>query len=196
MLLLEYTSTPIRYEMQTQPARLEYSQELPTHTATKSGGELTMSTTPTRLRLDGYERRASMGSRGVNAQTQYMKEVGRAAAMEATRQYAEMGNQLKNIQDGANIPDVYYSKMMQRYSGSLGLTHVAPIDISWDMGEIRQQYEAARVSFDWKTSHPQGKFIPVKITANITQYPDIKFKYLGGPIYAPPSANPNYSKEV
>ena len=196
MLLLEYTTTPIRYEMQTQPARLEYTQPLPTHTVTKTGGELTQSTTPTRLRLDSYERRAGMGLRGVNAQTQYMKQTGRAAAMQATRQYAEKGNALRNIQDGANIPDVVFNNYMQDQSGSLALQPLAPVDISWEMGEIRQQYEAARVAFDWKTSRPETHFVPGKITANITQYPDIQFKYLGGPLYVPASADPNYNKAI
>lgn len=197
MLLLEYSSIPLKFELSTTPAQLQPQQNLPEHTVTKTGGELTMQTRPAQLRLDSYERRASMGMRGISAQTQYMKQSGREAAMEATRNYAEMGNRLRDFNKGANIPDVYYSKMMNDIGGGeLQIVPLAPIDVSWEEGMIKQQFDAARVAFDWRTDAGRANFVPGSITMNITQYPSMSFKYLKGPVYVPPSADPTYNKAI
>ncbi|MEG0178927.1 MAG: DUF6470 family protein [Oscillospiraceae bacterium] len=197
MLLLEYTSNPIRYEIQTTPASLQLNQELPTHTVTKSGGELTQQTQHAQMRQDSYERRASMGFRGISAQTQYMKQAGRSAALAAIRSYADMGNSVRDINKGANIPDAYYNKMMQEHlSGELGFTSIAPVNISWQEGALKQQYEAARVAFDWKTDKGKANFVPGSFKMNITQYPSMSFKYTGGFNYVPRSADPNYNKAI
>ena len=36
------------------------------------------------------------------------------------------------------------------------------------------------------------KFIPGDIQLSITQQPDVLIEYIGGPLYVPPSADPNY----
>ena len=36
------------------------------------------------------------------------------------------------------------------------------------------------------------EFIPGDIEMSITQQPDVLIEYVGGPIYVPPSADPNY----
>ena len=39
-------------------------------------------------------------------------------------------------------------------------------------------------------SYTHLEFIPGDIEMNITQYPDVVIEYIGGPIYVPPSADP------
>lgn len=195
MSLLEITTNDIKLDVQVQRARLDYRQELPTHTVKKSGGNLTINTSRPQMRADSYERRASMGFRGIASQTTYMKQTGRQAAMEATANYADTGNALRDIQKGANIPDAYYGKNLD--TGSLGFQPLAPVDISWEEGFIRQQFETARVAFDWKTSQDNSaQFTPGTIKFSVSQYPSIEFNFTGGPIYVPKSADPNYSKAI
>lgn len=195
MNLLEIKTNDIKLDIQVQRAKLDYRQELPTHTVTKSGGNLTMETSRPKLRLDSYERRASMGLRGVSAQTTYMKQSGRQAALEVIANYADTGNALRDIHKGANIPDAYYGKTLD--TGSLGFQNLAPVDVSWEEGFIRQQFETARVAFDWKTTQASSaQFTPGSIKFSVSQYPSIEFNFTGGPIYVPKSADPNYSEAI
>ena len=38
----------------------------------------------------------------------------------------------------------------------------------------------------------QFEFIPGDIEISVKQQPDVLIKYVGGPLYVPPSADPNY----
>lgn len=194
MQLLEYSTNDIRLEMQVQKAKVDYTTTLPSHTLSKTGGQVNNHTKQTTLRLDTYERRSSMGFKGIQATTDYMKQMGRQKAMEATRNYADTGNALRDIHKGANIPDAYYSQMLD--TGSLGFQPLAPVAISWDEGFIKQDYETARLAFEWKQGQTQGNYTPGSVKFNVTQYPSIEFKYLGGPVYVPKSADPNYEKAI
>ena len=43
-----------------------------------------------------------------------------------------------------------------------------------------------------KSIRPESEFIPGDIEFTVTQRPEVRIKYVGGPIYVPPSADPNY----
>ena len=40
------------------------------------------------------------------------------------------------------------------------------------------------------------EFTPGDIEISVTQQPDVIIKYVGGPLYVPPSADPNYEGAV
>ena len=66
-------------------------------------------------------------------------------------------------------------------------------EITWDPGEMQIRFEMDKLNFDWKVSHPQFKFTPGDITLSVKQQPDVIIKYVGGPLYVPPSADPDYT---
>ena len=49
-----------------------------------------------------------------------------------------------------------------------------------------------KLNFDLKVLNGNYEFIPGNIEMSITQHPDVLIEYVGGPIYVPPSADPNY----
>ena len=49
-----------------------------------------------------------------------------------------------------------------------------------------------KMNFDWRLNRTQFEFVPGDIEISVTQYPDVVIKYIGGPLYVPPSADPNY----
>ena len=49
-----------------------------------------------------------------------------------------------------------------------------------------------KLNFDWRVSQPEFEFTPGDIELSVTQQPDVIIKYIGGPIYVPPSSDPNY----
>jgi len=47
-------------------------------------------------------------------------------------------------------------------------------------------------NFDWRIGNGDFNFIPGDIEISVAQQPDVLIKYIGGPIYVPPSADPDY----
>ena len=46
--------------------------------------------------------------------------------------------------------------------------------------------------FRSRMNQMQFTFVPGDIEFKVTQQPDVVIKYIGGPLYVPPSADPNY----
>ena len=53
-------------------------------------------------------------------------------------------------------------------------------------------YEMDKLNFDLKVANGNFEFIPGDIEMSITQRPQVLIEYVGGPIYVPKSANPDY----
>ena len=68
----------------------------------------------------------------------------------------------------------------------------APADITWDGGELSIRYEMDKLNFDWRMNQMSFTFIPGDIEFTMTQRPDVIIKYVGGPVYVPPSSDPDY----
>ena len=58
--------------------------------------------------------------------------------------------------------------------------------------EMIIRYEMDKLNFDWKFGKGDFEFTPGDIEFTVTQRPEVVIKYVGGPIYVPPSADPNY----
>lgn len=197
MNLLNYSTTPIQYEMKVTRASLQVAEQKAAQmNMTRTGGTMNMESQMTKVRLDTFERRSDMGLKNMPDFMRDAAQRGRSAGLQATRGYAELGNQLINIQDGANIPDALFSQYMQHAQAELVLVPISSTDISWMPASLNMDYSPVDLNFNWDTGGAQFQFVPGSISMNITQYPSIKFEYLGGPIYAPPSADPNYQGEA
>ena len=75
---------------------------------------------------------------------------------------------------------------------ALDFTPDPGIDVDWEEGDIQIRYEMEQMNLDWKISKGEFKFTPGDIEISVAQQPDVIIKYIGGPIYVPPSADPNY----
>ena len=65
-------------------------------------------------------------------------------------------------------------------------------EIDWNPGEMNIRYEMDKLNIDWRMGEGEFKFTPGDIELTVTQRPDVVIKYVGGPIYVPPSSDPNY----
>ena len=65
-------------------------------------------------------------------------------------------------------------------------------EITWDPGEMNIRYEMDKLNFDWRVNRPQMKFTPGDIELTVKRQPDVVIKYVGGPLYVPPSSDPDY----
>lgn len=74
----------------------------------------------------------------------------------------------------------------------LGFIPTAPVDINYEPANLTINYQMDKLNFDLKVANGNFEFIPGNIELTVTQHPDLLIEYVGGPIYVPPSADPNY----
>ncbi len=190
--VLEITTTPAQYEYEFVRAKLEINQELPQVERTVTRATLNMKQQAGRFEMNTVRRRSDMGFKGVVERAKYEAEQGRSQALEATATYAEIGNQLAKISQGANIPDTMWSQSMKHNQGDLVLVPVSPIDIHYIPATLATDFKPGEIKADWNVGRAKLDFVPGSFKLNFTQYASINIEYTGGFNYAPPSADPNY----
>ena len=190
--LLEITTTPARYEYEISRAKLQINQQHPTVERSVRRASLNIRTQAGRVEMNSIARRSDMGFKGVVDRANYEADQGRQLVSEATGNYAEFGNQLANIAHGGNIPDALYSQSMQHSKGDLVLVPVSPIDIQYMPASLAMDFTPGEINTNWNIGKARLDFVPGSFNINFTQYSSIKIEYLGGPVYVPRSADPNF----
>ena len=127
--------------------------------------------------------------------SQYAQQ-GQQASYTATATYAQQGQMLLDAKIGQDmITQFAADATMKNYKPNVGLEFLpsVPPEITWDPGEMHIRYEMDKLNFDWRMNEPQFEFTPGDIELTVKQRPDVVIKYVGGPIYVPPSSDPNYT---
>lgn len=191
--LLKITTVPLEYQLKIQKARLEYSNSSASLEMSKTPGGFSMKSRPAKLNLDTFEARNTVvpTTRRSIAQT---ASKGQQAAQLATAQYAQEGQQLLKAGDGGELLGQIFTQRAQAPTGEfqLGFIPSAPVDITYQEPNLTLNYEMDRLKFDLKVAQGNYQFMPGSIEMSITQHPEVQIKYVGDPIYVPPSASPNY----
>lgn len=193
MNVLRITSTPIKLSMMTQRARLESKIPSPEVNMVTTQGRFNMTAKNIKVNIDTFNARESTGMRTARGLMRDLAEAGRQDVMEATAQYVDIGNQMAQIQKGANIADIMYQQKMVRNT-TTGLKFIPQTgpDISWEPNILEREYIPGQVQFTPNVEMERGSYVPGELIINVEQYPKLEIEYIGDPIYAPPSANPNY----
>lgn len=191
--LINITTVPIQYELKINNARLEYSRSEAQLEISRNKGGLSIKSRPVKLNLDSSAARSSVVPTTTQSVSQSAKK-GIDAAYSATAQLAQEGQLLLKADIGE---DVIGQIMKQRTAAptgefQLGFTPSAPVDINYQAADLTINYEMDKLNFDLKVLNGNYEFIPGNIEMSITQHPDVLIEYVGGPIYVPPSADPNY----
>lgn len=95
---------------------------------------------------------------------------------------------------GEDVLGQIFSQRAQQPTGefSLGFTPSAPVELSYEPGELIMNYQMDKLFFDMNIENGNIEFIPSVFECSIEQYPDVKLEYVGGPSYVPPSSDPNF----
>lgn len=190
--LIEIKTIPISIEFKVNPARTERSNMLAEVEVTRQRGGLSIKSRPIQLNVDTFEARNSVVPTTARSISE-AADRGITAAYEATAQFAEEGNMLLNIHlNQDTLGQIAASRMSQPVDFNIGFTPEYPAEISWTPSDFSIQYEMDKLNFDWKIGQGEFEFIPGSIEFTIKEYPRVLIEYVGGPIYAPPSADPNY----
>lgn len=191
--LIKITTVPIQYELKISNARFERRSSEAQLEISRNKGGLSIKSSPVKLHLDSSAARSSVSPTPAQSVAQTAQK-GKEAAYSATAQLAQEGQLLLKADIGQ---DVIGQIMQQRTAAptgefQLGFTPSAPVDISYEPGNLTINYEMDKLNFDLKIANGNFEFIPGDIEMSITQRPDVLIEYIGGPIYVPPSADPNY----
>ena len=192
--LIEITTVPIQIEMKTTQARLEYARGTAEVEISRQEGGLRIQSKPVRVNIDTFEARNSL-SPTLARYLEQSAQKGHQAAYEATASYARQGQLLLETQVGEELVTKFAEDaMMKDVKTNVGLDFLPKggAEITWDPGEMNIRYEMDKLNIDWRMGTGDFEFTPGDIEFTVTQRPDVVIKYLGGPIYVPPSADPNY----
>ena len=190
--LIEIQTIPIEIQMKTTNAHLEYARGTAQMEVSRDRRGLQIRSQPIRVNIDTFEARSSIVPTTAQSIQQGAAQ-GQRAAYEATAVLAQEGRMMMEAKiDQDVIPQLAQQKTVDQPAqlGIQFLPEVGP-DISWTGGEMSIRYEMDKLNFDWRMNQMQFTFVPGDIEFKVTQQPDVVIKYIGGPLYVPPSADPN-----
>ena len=191
--LIEIQTIPIEIQMKTTNAHLEYARGTAQMEVSRDRRGLQIRSQPIRVNIDTFEARSSIVPTTAQSIQQGAAQ-GQRAAYEATAVLAQEGRMMMEAKiDQDVIPQLAQQKTVDQPAqlGIQFLPEVGP-DISWTGGEMSIRYEMDKLNFDWRMNQMQFTFVPGDIEFKVTQQPDVVIKYIGGPLYVPPSADPHY----
>lgn len=191
--LLKITTVPVQYELKINNARLEYSRSNAQVEISHSDGEFTIKSRPVKLNLDTYEARNSV-TPTLRQSISNAAQKGQEMAYSASATFAREGQLMLKAKIGDDVLNEIFRQRSQLPTGDfqLGFIPNAPVDIQYQAPDLTIRYEMDKLNFDLKMEQGNFKFIPGDIQLSITQQPDVLIEYIGGPLYVPPSADPNY----
>ncbi len=192
--LIEIKTVPIEIEMKVSHAKLEYIRGTADLEISRNEGGLDIKSRPIKLNIDTFEARNSVVPTAMRSIEQYGQK-GQQASYTATATYAQHGQMLLNAKIGEDVLGKFAAEAATKdLKPNVGLEFLpsVPPEITWDPGEMNIRYEMDKLNFDWRVNQPKFEFTPGDIELSVTQQPDVIIKYVGGPLYVPPSSDPNY----
>lgn len=192
--LIEITTVPIEIEMKTSRAQLQYVQGTAELEVSTDKGGLSIKSRPIQLNVDTFEMRSSVMPTPVQM-VEKGAQAGKQASYKATASFAQEGELYLKAQIGGGVqtPGSQTALSPQMFSQpAMDFLPSEGPEITWDPGEMNIRYEMDKLNFDWRINQQKFEFVPGDIEISVKQRPEVIIKYIGGPLYVPPSADPEY----
>ena len=191
--LIEIKTVPIEIQMKVTHARLEYARGTAQVEISRNKGGLNIRSQPIKVNLDTFEARNSVMPT-TSTLIRQQAQAGIQGAYQATAVLAREGRMMMEARiDQDVIPQLAKAQNLgQPTNVNIDFIPTTGPDISWDGGEMSIRYEMDKLNFDWRMEQMSFTFVPGDIEFTMTQRPDVIVKYVGGPLYVPPSADPDY----
>ena len=190
--LIEIKTVPRELEMKVNHARVDYKRSTVDLEISRDQGGLQIRSKPIKVNIDTFEARNSVSPIAMRSVEQAAQR-GQQKVYDTTATYARRGDLLLEAKIGEQLISQFAMESQQVNTdfAMKWLPTTGP-DISWDGGELSIRYEMDKLNFDWRMDNGNMEFIPGNIEFTVTQQPDVIIKYIGGPVYVPPSANADY----
>ncbi|MEG2350105.1 MAG: DUF6470 family protein [Hungatella sp.] len=187
--LLSIQSIPMKFELSVTPARMEYTAKRSEIMQKRIPGGLEIQNDPAKLFINTRSARDSV-SPTLASSIRNFAQKGKQSGLDATAQFAMEGRQLLDAKPG---DDVLGQIIAQRNAAPIGdfqlgfIPHVGP-EIQYQEPNFQMRYQADKLQFDVRVANGNVHYTPGDVSMNITQWPDVVIKYMGRPMYVPPSA--------
>lgn len=190
--LIEIKTVPIELEMKVNHARLDYKRSTVDLEISRNQGGLQIRSKPIKVNIDTFEARNSVSPTAMRSIEQAAQR-GQQKVYDTTATYARRGDLLLEAKIGEQLISQFAMESQQVNTdfAMKWLPTTGP-EITWDDAELNIRYEMDKLNFDWRMDQGNVEFIPGNIEFTVTQQPDVVIKYIGGPVYVPPSADPEY----
>jgi len=192
MQLLKITTSPMKYELEIEPSRLEYvNDHIPSADVSSSPSELKIDTKNTSVRIDTYEARKSLGILNTEDMFRRQAELCKDHIMQKTREYVEDGAQMARIEDGVTIPQIMRQKIETQPNSVTVFIPNTGADLTWEPPKVNIEFTKSELEYNWDEQQSSMRYVPGSVRMKIVEYASINVEYLGGPLYVPPSSNPD-----
>ena len=190
--LIEIKTVPIELEMKVNHARLDYKRSTVDLEISRNQGGLQIRSKPIKVNIDTFEARNSVSPTAMRSIEQAAQR-GQQKVYDTTATYARRGDLLLEAKIGEQLISQFAMESQQVNTdfAMKWLPTTGP-EITWDDAELNIRYEMDKLNFDWRMDQGNVEFVPGNIEFTVTQQPDVVIKYIGGPVYVPPSADPDY----
>lgn len=191
--LIEIKTVPIEIQMKVTNAHLEYARGTAQMEISRDKNGLSIRSQPIKVNIDSFESRNSVTPTTATL-IQQQARTGIQSAYQATAVIAREGRMMMEAHiDQDVIPQLAKQQNIGNPTNvNIQFLPTVGPDIGWDGGEMSIRYEMDKLNFDWRMEQMSFTFVPGDIEFTMTQRPDVIIKYVGGPLYVPPSSDPDY----
>lgn len=195
--LIELQIIPAQIELRKTEAQIEYVNAKAQQQMTRKEGTAQMQSKPTKVHVDTYQSRRSIGESFMSVQD-HVKEYankGNAAAQQSVATYSNRGQaQMKAKRGEELITQFARQDSFKNVKMNIGIEFVPKVapEVTVEKGYLDMQFTPDQLEFDWNMTEQQLHFTPGSITVEMVQRPDVVVRYIGGPVYVPKSSAPNY----
>ncbi|MBQ8193898.1 MAG: hypothetical protein IJZ47_00900 [Oscillospiraceae bacterium] len=193
--LLKITTIPISIEIKITKAKLELPEDRqPKVNITTKNGGFVMEAEPLKINIDTYEARKSLGL-GHMTDGDMLKQKaqeGWSLAFQGTAKVASNGDALARGMSSSELA-LQNARAGATMQTIMEFLPKEGANITFDEGKLNIDYQLGSQDIDWDTmARMPMEFIPGSVELIVRDRPRVEIEYLGGPIYVPASADPNY----
>ena len=190
--LIEIKTVPIEIQMKTTRAHLEYARGTAQMEISRDKNGLNIRSQPIKVNIDSFESRNSVTPTTATLIRQ-QAQAGVQSTYQATAVLAREGRMMMEAKIDQDIIPQLAKQQNLGEPNNVNIDFLPSVgpDINWDGGELSIRYEMDKLNFDWRMEQMSFTFVPGDIEFTMTQRPDVIIKYVGGPLYVPPSADPD-----
>ncbi len=198
--LLQITTIPISIEIKVTNAKLERAEDaqMPKVNITSQNGSYVMKAEPLRINIDTYEARKSLGYGNMTDGDMLARKAsdGFTLAFQGTAKVASEGDQLARGMSASEIA-IQNARAGATVETIMEFLPKSGADITFDGGTLNIDYQVGSQDFDWDIAQSVPmEFVPGSVEFIIRDRPRVEIEYIGGPIYVPASADPDYEPPV
>ncbi len=193
--LLKITTIPISIEIKITKAKLELPEDRqPKVNITTKNGGFVMEAEPIKINIDTYQARKSLGYGHMTDGDMLAQKAqeGFSLAFQGTAKVASNGDALARGMSASELA-LQNARAGATMQTIMEFLPKEGANITFDEGKLNIDYQLGSQDFDWETmARMPMEFIPGSVELIVRDRPRVEIEYMGGPIYVPASADPNY----